>query len=87
MVSASGGISNRMVGAGVSLRVSGIHDMAQHALSHELLDAACPLVPSLPAVGNFLPDIVVEVSSSHQTGYNKVNSVVVCSLKCRCERP
>ncbi len=62
MVPAPGCISYRMGITRSAFCVSGIHDLAQHALSNELLDAGHSLVPAFSVVGDFLPDPVVAFS-------------------------
>jgi hypothetical protein len=63
MVPSSSSIFNRLGVAGSAFRVSGIHDLAEYAIPHELLDAGSSMVSSLLFMGYFHLDFMVEVSS------------------------
>ena len=79
MVPASGDISNRMVVIRGTLCVPGVHDLPGHEVSHELPDVPGAMVPALSALGNFLPDTVVEVSAFDQTSHNEIDPSGICS--------
>ncbi len=79
MVPAPSGISYRLADAGCALRVSGVHDLPEYAVPHELLDSARSLVSSLLSMGDFLLDFLVEGSPVYRTIYDKIYSAMVFS--------
>ena len=87
MVPAPGGISYRLGITRSSFCVSGIYDVAQYALPHELLDSGRSLVSPLSSVGDLLPGFMVEVPAIYQARYDEIHCVVDCSAEHYCERP
>jgi len=78
MVPAPGGVSYGVAAAWSTFCVSGVHDLPGHKVPHELPDVPCAMVSPLSFMGDLQPDIVVEVSLSDQTSYDKIHSPVVC---------